>query len=67
MRRVNGTLGVYFTIKKLRVFVYKHFASLCCGYLGAAPIPYVQDTILNLPNPYIRSTTVLLDIAEEAI
>ena len=30
-------------------------------YLGAAPIPYVQDNIFNLPNPYIRSTTILLD------
>ena len=26
--------------------------SLCCGYCGGAPIPYVQVTILNLPHPY---------------
>ena len=34
------------------------------GYLGAAPIfiPYVQNTILNLSNPYIISTTILHDI-----
>ena len=31
-------------------------------YNGAAPIPYVQDAILNLPNSYLRHTTVLLDI-----
>ena len=39
----------------------KHFALLCCHYCGAAPIPYVQDAILNLPDPYIGSTTVLPD------
>ena len=37
------------------------FASFSCGYLEAAFRTYVQDTILNLPNPYLRSTTVLLD------
>ena len=31
-------------------------------YIEAAPIPYVQDTILNLLNPYLRSTTILLDM-----
>ena len=30
-------------------------------YLGAAPIPYVQDVNLNLPNSYLKITTVLLD------
>ena len=34
---------------------------LCCGCQEPAPIPYVQVTILNLPHPYLRSTTVLLD------
>ena len=28
------------------------------NYLGAAPIPYIQDTILNLPNPYLSGTIV---------
>ena len=37
------------------------FDFFCCGYLGATPIPYVRHAILNLPNPYLRSTTVLLD------
>ena len=34
------------------------------SFLGAAPIlyMYVQEAILNLPHPYLRSTTVLLDI-----
>ena len=62
VRRVNGTLRVYFTLEQLKLFIYNSFASLYCGYLGAAPIPYVQDTVLNLHNPYLRRTTVLLDI-----
>ena len=32
------------------------YSSIWCSYLGAAPTPYVQDTILNLPKPYLRST-----------
>ena len=36
------------------------YASLCCVYLGASPILQVQDAILNVPNPYLRSTTALL-------
>ena len=37
--------------------------SLCCDYLGAAPTPYVHETILNLPTSFVRNTTVhvLLD------
>ena len=63
MRRIKGTLGVYFTLKQLRVFTCKSFVSLCCGYLGADLVPYVQDAIFNLPNPYLRSITILLDRA----
>ena len=58
VRRMNGTLGAYFTLEYVSVFVSLRFV---CGYLGAALILYVQDTILNLPNPYLRSTSVLLD------
>ena len=50
-----------FSIRIAKGFIYKSFASLCCGYLGDAPSPYVQDIILNLPNPYFRSSTILLD------
>ena len=63
MRKINITLRVYFALQYLSVFFYKNFASLCCGYLGAVPIPYVQDTILNLLKPYLRSATILLDPA----
>ena len=38
------------------LFAYKLFASLCCIYLGVAPISYVQDTILNLFNTYLYYT-----------
>ena len=38
VRRVNGTLGAYFKLEKLRVIISKSFASLCCVCLGAAPI-----------------------------
>ena len=40
------------------------YVTLQC-YLGAGPIPYVQNTILNLPNLYLRSPTVLLDSVVE--
>ena len=42
----------------LPVGVLHHWS---CGYLGAAPIPYVQGVILNMTHPYLRSTAVLLD------
>ena len=45
----------------------KSLASLCCGYPGAAPVHYVQDANLNLPNPYLRSTTVLLDTCTSSL
>ena len=61
VRRINGTIVVYFTLEYLKVFIYSSFASLCCVYVRAAPIPSVQDNIFNLANPYLRSTIVLLD------
>ena len=61
VRRINGTLGYIVCHNSLGFFICKSFRSLYCGYVGAAPIPYVLDAILNLPNSYLRSTTVLLD------
>ena len=61
LEKTSGTLGVVFTVGN----VCKDFALFCCGYLGGAPISYVQDTIFNLPHPCTRGTctctTVLLD------
>ena len=39
VRTINETLGVYFTLEQLRVFVYKSFASPNCVYFGAGSIP----------------------------
>ena len=58
--RINGILEVYFTLEKIRVSTYRSFALLRCVYLGAAPIPKVQHTILSPPNCYLRSTIALL-------
>ena len=30
-------------------------------------MPYVQDVILNLPNPYLRSSIIPLDIPQSFI
>ena len=48
---MEGILSVYFILEQLRVFIYKSFVSLCCVYLGAAPVALVQDSILNPHNP----------------
>ena len=39
------------------------FAFICFVFLGASHILYVQVAFLNLPHPYLRSTTctILLD------
>ena len=47
--------------------VNKHFVFVCFVFHGATPIPYVQLAILNLPNPYFRSTTVLLDTNKQCL
>ena len=39
VRRSNGTMELYFTLEKLRVFIYKSFMSFHCVYHGAASIP----------------------------
>ena len=53
--------GDIFYIRIAKVFVYKNFTFLWCVYLGAAPTAYEHGTILNPPNPYFSSTTVLFD------
>ena len=50
-RNVSGTLGVVLIIRVAKVFVHRHFASHCCGYCAAFPVPCVQASILNLLRP----------------
>ena len=57
----SRTFRVDLALEQLRDVVCKLFALLCFVFLWAAPIPYVQAAILNLPDPQLRSTTVLLD------
>ena len=53
--------GSIFCIRIPKGLICKSFGSVCYGYLKTAPIPYEEDAILNLPNPYLRSSTVLFD------
>ena len=39
----------------VRLFACQCFALFCCGYLGAAPIPYIQAAISNMPHSYCTS------------
>ena len=47
--KVSGTYTVDSAIEQPRDVVYKNFAFICFVFCGAAPIPYVQVAILNLP------------------
>ena len=38
VRRNNEALWIYVTLEYLRDFIYKSYPSLCCVYLGPAPI-----------------------------
>ena len=58
---VSGTYMVDLAIEWPSDVVYKLSALLCFIFHGAPPIPYVLVEILNLPHPYLRNTTVLLD------
>ena len=59
--KVSGIYRVDLAIESPKEVVYKLFVFVCFVFYGAAPIPYVQMTILNLAHPKLRSTTVLLD------
>ena len=52
--KVSGTLQVVLLYLDSEVLlVYRLFALLLTHLGGHAPIPYVQDAILNLRHPYI--------------
>ena len=59
--KVSRSYTVDLAIEYPRDVVCKFFALLCFVFHEAAPIPYGQAAILNLPHPYLGSTTVLLD------
>ena len=44
-----------------RILSISSFAIFCFDCRGVTPILYVQKTILNLPHPYLKSITVVLD------
>ena len=45
-------------LEYMKDVVFKLCLLLCFVFLGAAPIPYVQKAILNLPHSYLRHTTI---------
>ena len=47
---VSGTYTVNLAMEELRDVVYKHLEVICFVFHGAAPIPYAQAAILNLPH-----------------
>ena len=54
--------GSKFRNTVVKFFVYKLFSSLWCGCHGAAPIPNVQDAILNLPHPCLHVQSINIKI-----
>ena len=64
MRKVSKTYGVGLAIEQQRDVFCKCLHSSALFY-GAVPIPYAQEAILNLPHPYLRTSTILLVIRGE--
>ena len=58
---VSQTYRVDLAIEQQRDVVCKLFSLVYFIFQGAAPMPYVQVVILNLPHSCLRSTTMLLD------
>ena len=59
--KVSETYGVDFTTEEQRDIVSLHSSALVSMEL-LLPIPYVHVLILNLSHPYLKGTTVLLDM-----
>ena len=58
--KVSKILRVVLHLDSEVLLVYRLFALLLARLGMRAPIPYVQDTILNLRHPYIVVTTDML-------
>ena len=52
--KFSWTFRVDLTSEYLTDAIYKLFAVLCFVFLRDAPIPYVQEAILTLPDPYFE-------------
>ena len=64
LRKVSRTLGVAFTIEQQMIFVCKHFASICCGYLGAAghhfePAPSLHEKYCGISQHHVNEVATL--------
>ena len=60
--KVSATLQALLYLDSEVLLVYRLFALLVARLGGRAPIPYVQDAILNLRHPYIVVATATTDI-----
>ena len=63
--KIYISCSVFSTVRKVSkrwMITCKCFVSLCCHYHGAASLPDVRDSILDLPDPYIQGATGLPDI-----
>ena len=58
--KVSGILQVLLYLDKV-LLVYRFFALLLARLGARAPIPYVQDAILNLHHPHIVVATATTD------
>ena len=61
LSKVSATLQVLLYLNNEVLLVYRFFALLLAHLGGHAPLPYVQDTILNLRHPYIVVATATTD------
>ena len=61
--KVSGILRVVLYLDSEVLLVYGLFALLLALLGMRAPIPYVQDAILNLRHPYIVIATAMTDIS----
>ena len=61
LSKVSGTLRVVLHLDSELLLVYGLFALLLARLGVRAPIPYVQDAILNLRHPYIVVATATTD------
>ena len=61
LSKVSGTLRVLLYLDSEVLLVHRLFALLLARLGARAPIPYVQDAILNLHHPYIVVATATTD------